>query len=283
MIPKKIFYFWGNRNMSWMRYLTLRSFRILNPDRGITLYTSDCDITAKPWQDNVEQDFFKYHGPDYTNMLKELDIEIVPWNLIDVCASQLSNLLKWTKLHEYGGVYADMDILWIRPFDSLYREMCTDDTAISVTKYLSIGLLGSVKGNRMYSDILACAKDVEEIHQYQCMGVRAIYKLLYGTKVFQADETINFSYLANRDILQDLKDRWPDLKIFNIPFGIIYPFGCLEMPKVFDENYTLPEHVIGLHWYAGSPLSQFWNNILQPNTVDQYENTFTRYARHYVD
>ena len=40
-IPKRIFFYWGGSDMSWMRYMTLYSFRKMNPDWEVILYVSD--------------------------------------------------------------------------------------------------------------------------------------------------------------------------------------------------------------------------------------------------
>jgi len=284
-IPKRIFFFWGNPTMSWMRYLTLKSFCILNPDWQVILYVSKCERVTKPWRDNVDQDFFSYSGPDYLSRVQELGVEVLEWSmpeLLDVGASHLSNFLKWYKLQAHGGIYSDMDILWLKPFDKLFEEMSNADSAICITKYLSIGLLGSNIGNKMFKAFFDHARQTYDTKRYQCVGVEAIYDLLYNDKAYNEDGGINFTYIAKQDIIQDLRDRWPDLKIFNIPFGVIYPFGCLEMDRVWEANYQLPDHVVGIHWYAGDPLSQRWNKVLHPGNLPREDNTFTRYARRYV-
>jgi len=238
-IPKRIFFFWGNPTMSWMRYLTLKSFCILNPDWQVILYVSKCERVTKPWRDNVDQDFFSYSGPDYLSRVQELGVEILEWSMPEipnVGASHLSNFLKWYKLQAHGGIYSDMDILWLKPFDKLFEEMSNADSAICITKYLSIGLLGSNIGNKMFKAFFDHARQTYDTKRYQCVGVEAIYDLLYNDKAYNEDGGINFTYIAKQDIIQDLRDRWPDLKIFNIPFGVIYPFGCLEMDRVWEAR-----------------------------------------------
>ena len=284
-IPKRIFFFWGNPTMSWLRYLTLKSFRVLNPDWNIILYVAKCNKVTKPWNDDVKQDFFEYNGPDFMPRVQGLGIEVIEWSmpeLPNVGASHLSNFLKWHKLQAHGGIYADMDILWLQPLGKLYKEMAEFDTAICITKYLSIGFLGACIGNQMFKSFFDHARKRYDPTRYQCVGVEAIYDLLYNDKAYNDDESINFTYIAKQNILQDLRDRWPDLKIFNMPFGVLYPFGCLEMSKVWEANYRLPEHVVGLHWYAGDPLSQDWNKVLHPGNMPREDNTFTHYARRYV-
>jgi hypothetical protein len=147
---------------------------------------------------------------------------------------------------------------------------------------LSIGLLGSSAGNQMFKDLFTNALKVYDPHKYQCVGVRNIYSLLYGPEIYNKDESIKWNMLARHNILQDIRDRWPDLKIFNIPFGQIYPFKCTEVDSIFDKTFELPEHIIALHWYAGNPMAQYYNGILNNRTVKTIRNTFTKVACRYV-
>jgi len=268
-----------------MRYMTLKSFRFLNPDWQIILYVSKCSKDKKPWMDEVEQDFFAFRGKDYLYKVHELGVEIHEWSMPefpDIGASHLSNFLKWYKLQAHGGVYADMDILWMRSMDELYNEMQKYDTAICSTKYLSIGLLGSCIGNRMFQSFFDHARKHYEPHRYQCVGVENIYALLYNDDAFLASGDVNWDYLATRNILQDLRDMFPDLKIFNIPFGQIYPFGCTEVNKIFEATYRLPPHVVAIHWYAGHPIAQHYNGFMHEDNVKDIRNTFSEVANRYV-
>jgi hypothetical protein len=239
----------------------------------------------KSWSDDVDQDFFAYNGKNYFNRIHELDIEVHEWNLLDVPnarPSHLSNFLKWYKLQAHGGLYADMDILWLQPMDKFYDELRESDSAICITKYLSIGLLGSSIGNKMFKDFFSHAREYYNPERYQCVGVENIYDILYGSRAFHSDGCINFNFLAQQDILHDLRDRYHDLEIFNIPFGMVYPFGCTEMERVFEATYKLPDHVLGLHWYAGNPISQQYNSRLTGKNIHEYNNTFATYARRYA-
>jgi len=271
--------------MSWMRYMTLKSFRFLNPTWDIILYTAPCSGSEKTWKDNVDQDFFTYKGQNFFDKVHELDIEILEWKMVElqnVGPSHLSNFLKWFKLQAHGGIYADMDILWVRPFDELYQQMREFDTAICWTKYLSIGLLGSSIGNRMFQKFYSHACSCYTPDRYQCVGVESIYALLYNDLAFSEDGSVDWNFLAQQNMLQDIRDRFPDLKIFNIPFATVYPFKCTEMEKVFNARYSLPDHVVGLHWYAGDPLAQEWNRVIHPGNMPLEDNTFTEVARRYA-
>lgn len=284
-IPKKVFFFWGNDTLSWMRFLTLRSFRILNPDWEMTLYTAKCTGNKKTWSEKAAQDFFAYEGKNYFYKVRDLNIEVRDWKMTGLQvegASHLSNFLKWHKLNAHGGIYSDMDILWVRPFDALYRQMQDFDAAICSTQFFSIGLLGSSINNVMFEDFYNNARKNYTPKRYQCVGVENIYNLLYQEKAFGAKNDVNWNFLTQRHIFQDLCDRYPDQKIFNIPFTAVYPFWSADVHKIFEAKYRLPKGVVGLHWYAGHPVSQRWNGLLNERTVKQHKNTFTKAARRYA-
>jgi len=62
MIPKRMFFYWSGNDLSWMRYMTLYSFRKMNPNWEIILYLSDNVNKIKTWNSGEEQDFLNYTG-----------------------------------------------------------------------------------------------------------------------------------------------------------------------------------------------------------------------------
>lgn len=267
-----------------MRYLSIKSFRLLNPNWDIILYTSEAKITDKTWTDPTEQDFHTYSGDDYFNYIHDLDVDILEWSpdLPDMGPSHLSNFLKWHKLYAHGGVYSDMDILWVKPFDDLFTSMQQANTAICCTEYLSIGLLGSTIGNNFYRDLYNNAKSVFNKNKYQSVGVINIYRMLYGDEILLEDGDIFWAHLRSKNILDDIQNKYPDCSLFNIPMDIVYPFTHSEMTKVFCENHKLPEQTLGIHWYAGNPISQEYNIKLTPDNIHKENTTFGKAACNYA-
>lgn len=283
-IPKKIFFFWGNEKLSWMRYLCLKSFKTLNPDWDVILYSSKAQIRTKTWVDPNNQDFHIYDGKNYFNDVSKLGVEIIDWqpDLPDMGPSHLSNFLKWHKLHAHGGIYADMDIIWTKPIDSLYAEMSKANTSICCTKYLSIGLLGSSIGNEFYGDLYENAKRVLSTNRYQSVGVINIYRMIYGDGIMTDEGCVFWDYLHTKDILGDIQNKYPNLSIFNIPMRTVYPYPHDAMEKVFIQDHALPKETIGIHWYAGNTLAQQYNCKLTPDNIAKENTTFGKIACKYV-
>lgn len=283
-IPKRVFFFWGNEKLSWMRYLALKSFKVLNPDWDVILYTSKAKIQDKTWKDPNQQDFHTYSGKNYFDEVSNLDVEVLEWepDLPDMGPSHMSNFLKWFKLQAHGGIYADMDILWIKPFDSIYEQMKESNTVICCTKYLSIGLLGSTIGNTFYHDLYENAKKVFTKDRYQSVGVINIYRMIYGDDIMTDEGCVFWDNLAEQNILEDIQKKYPSLSIYNIPMNTIYPFPHDKMVQVFKKISPLPEETIGIHWYAGSKIGQEYNCKLTPENIHNEISIFAKYACQYA-
>ena len=170
MIPKRIFFYWENDKMSWMRYMTLYSFRKMNPEWEMDLFFNNANnITEKQWKTGNEQDFHSYDGVDYFDKIKNLNINIkeIDFNengleqFKNVTPSGKSDIFKWYELYKNGGFFSDMDIIYFQPMDKLYNHIKENnyDTLICQTRYLdihnylSVGFLASNKDNNFYGDI----------------------------------------------------------------------------------------------------------------------------------
>lgn len=289
LIPKQVFFFWGNEKMSWMRYMTLKSFRMFNPNWKMILYLSDCNVDKKQWNGIVEQDFFRFNGIDYKTKIDELNIEIRHWDISDntlikdkvpkdVSASHKSNFFKWYTLYSEGGIYSDLDIIYFKSIDGLYNELIKNNynTAICETKYLSIGLLASTKNNSFYKDVFISCYDSYNPNEYQSAGVMSIHKM-FGQKrlINEESETINLAKL-----------RYPHLKFYNIPFDLVYPLDSMKIEYAFTNDLkiaNLSDKAIGYHWYAGHPIAQKYNELLTNENYFNYNVTYSNIAKEILD
>jgi len=275
-IPKEIFFFWEGNKMSWMRYMTLFSFRKFNPDWKIILYVNkNTTFKENPWSNKNIQDFFSYDGDDYFNKIFELNVEIIEWDIHDnnliktemeISPSQKSNFLKWYKLYETGGIYSDMDILWFKSIDDFYDTLVLNDydTAICQTAYLSIGLLASKKNNPLFKDIFINGFNCFNSQSYQTAGVLNIYDL--------------FSEVPQQGVFDEIKLRYPKIKPYNIPMDLVYFLNHTQVEYALEHSLgstDFSNESIGYHWYAGYSGNQKYNNILTERNYMNYNNTFT--------
>jgi hypothetical protein len=281
MIPKKIFFYWGNETMSWMRYMTLYSFRLMNPDWKIIVYHSKCGLDKKTWGSKEQQDFHNFASENYIDRLTQLHIEFKHWDLADnkiiktnnittMGASHKSDFFKWCILHDEGGIYSDFDIIYFRSLDKYYELLNRHnyDVAICQTNYLSVGFLAATQYNEFYKDIFKNALNRYTPKQYQSAGVQAVYDL-YNTS-------------GPKGVLNTAIRKYPNLKFYNNPFALVYPYDSENVAYAFNTDIkiaSLSQVVIGYHWYAGHPVSQKYNNLLNENNYVLYNNLFCNIAK----
>jgi hypothetical protein len=268
--------------MSYCRYLTLFSFRVLNPEWEIDLYVAKENGVRRTWTGPERQDFCEYTGPDYAHLIPALRVNVIPWELRDpageswadrVPMSQQSNFCKWEILGKKGGIYIDMDILFTSPIDRFYEEIKSKDLAIcSGNGYFSIGFLASRRDCTFFLDAWRNAFECYNCERYQTAGVENLYDLL-GKAFPLKDHT--------RDWIHILDHLYHE-EIVAIPFGLVYPWPWNRMNHVWLDECPiewLPDGCIGIHWYAGAKISQEYNNRITAETIHTIDNTFTLAAR----
>jgi len=252
---------WGaGDKMSWMRFMTLKSFRIMNPDWEMCLYIIRHDATTKTWDSLEEQDFFKYGGEDYFERIHQLGITFVPWKargiLVGAGPQHLSNFLKWDEMATSGGFYSDMDILWTQPFDKFYNIVKEYNTVLCRDRWWSIGLLGSTPNNDFFFDLHQNAMQYFTLSQYQCAGVKTLARLGIKTE-------------------RDIEERYPGNRVYNFGMNLVYRWDYNALDKIFKTIVPIPDSTIGIHWYGGHPTSQAMNNKLCEGNYKEFPCTFT--------
>jgi len=270
--------------MSWMRYMTLYSFRKLNPNWKMVLSVcKSSKITHKTWNDSPKQDFFNYSGPDYFNKIEELDVEIVDWDFETEIGrhlskklgpSHMSNFFKWKLLSKKNEFYSDLDILYVRSMHGYYEKVKGFDTIICYNgHYFSIGFMASSGSNDFYRAVTENAKQNCTPKAYQSAGVNNIYNL------FEKLENPNKS-IMDFDLWSLLEKFYPKGNKYNNPMSLVYPWTCSKMAQVFGVTHkTIPDDCIGIHWYAGAKKSQECNNKLTEENYKDHSNTFCFFAK----
>jgi hypothetical protein len=279
MIPKRIFFYWSGANLSWMRYMTLFSFRKFNPDWDITLYFSE-NNNEKNWGGREEQDFSNYKGQNYFSLLENLNINIEKINLPDDVKNKVKNLspvhesdiFRYYELFTNGGIYADMDILFFRSIDKFYNQLVQSniDTLIHQdSNFITIGFLGASKGNIFYKEILDRALNVGLYDDYQSFGVDLIYSIYGGNR-------------QKSQILDKIIKKHPKLNIFNLKNETVYNYDWTMIEynnQIGVDMDKFSKESIGYHWFGGHQLSQMFNNILNENNYKDYNTTFCRLCK----
>lgn len=291
MIPKTMAFFWGNDQMSWLRYMTLYSFCKFNPDWDVRLYCCPSNNAKQEWTDQIRQDFSQEVIEDYSPRIANLPITLIPWELEypgtadwqSIGPSHKSNFFKWDWLSSNAGFYADMDILFVRSLDNLLAEVQNSNIVICHTDprlnfpsgYFSIGLLASSGDCIFYRDVLAKAFETYDPTGYQCVGVESLYRTLHpqGNSCYAKGPLVNF--------YEHLLRKYPNLNVYNLDMSVVYPFLYnVASQHFFDEYHTdVPNNTVGIHWYAGAPNSHLYNRFLTESNYGKCHNTL----KYFVD
>lgn len=244
---KTLYLYWGGRKLSWLRYLTVVSFKKQNPDWRIAVYYPLAPTTSTSW--TTDEQRVPYEGEDYFNKLHGLADLVVPFDMNtvgmknDIPEVHKSDIFRLWALHKYGGVYSDFDILYTKPLPKVKeRWFCRHPDG-----HYAIGLLAAEKGDSIYQWLLESANLRTDRDKYQSFGSGLWGAMLDGTT----------------------------LTGWNIPEYLIYSFNWREAESLFTEKKKLPKKAIGIHWYGGSGIAGQWENLLTPDTYKDYDSTIT--------
>ena len=271
-IPPVMNFYWAGDNLSWMRFMTLCSFRFYHPSWKIVVHRSDSD-GSKQWASSETQDSQTYHGPNYSKRIKRLNVEVREWkppkeNLAPVHAS---DLLQWEILSTEGGFYADMDVLFVKPLP--YDHIKKHDAVFCLSEgFMAIGFFGASPNNPLFKQVNSTALEGYRGNRYQSTGAEAIYKT---TDVWPNWAKYNF---PGEQAAARLATSFPTLSLHTLPDFAVYPFNYKSTSSVFAESHNLPPECFALHWFGGNNLSQEWNSRLTEKNFREFPSTFTRYA-----
>lgn len=268
-IPKKAHFYWGNDTTSFLRYLSVYSFHKLNPDWEINIYIpSESYKGDVPWGTGEGYDGTQFSGRDYSDALyslpgiaiKEVDFSVFP-QINAAPENYKSDFFRWHILSIEGGLYSDIDLLYFRPMNDLYFNQHVNrdvDCAICL-QYAGniIGFLLSAPSNQFFRRVFDASISAFNTTTYQAIGAPLVNQLFPSEKSIQ--------------------EQLPELKFINMPMDVVYALDHSKIPDIFqtDDMSRLSEKTIGIHWYAGHPVSQHFNNILTEENYKDYKSIIT--------
>lgn len=268
-IPRKMHFYWGNEATSFLRYLSVYSFRKLNPDWEINLHIPKASHQGHAsWNTWESYDSAHFKGRDYSSELfcipglnlREVDFSAFP-ELEDATEVHKSDFFRWHLMAREGGVYSDIDILYCRPFEDLYfnTEAHRDAEAVICLREQGhiIGFFMAAPRNPMFERLAEAALKHLDVNQYQAIGSTLMNKLYPDEAAIQA--------------------KFPGMAFVNLPMGVVYPFDWTQAAKIFQgrDDSALGAETIGVHWFAGNPGSQQFNNLLTAENFRQHPCVLT--------
>jgi mannosyltransferase OCH1-like enzyme len=261
MIPKTVHFYWGNSTMSWMRYMTLYSFKKLNPDWQVNLHTVNHVKDTKRWSSREIQDSFNFSGKDYLEQAKSIPGIRVRSNefahLANMSPAQASDMFSWSILASEGGFYSDLDILYVRPMSSFYEQVKDFDAVLGTVRLnvFGIGFMASGGNNALFKTASATARRLYHPTRYESAG-NNVLNVMAG----------NVSHNIGRKF---------GLRIHFMDTLVVYRWTHKQIGEIFEQVRDVPEPTLGIHWFGGHPIAQAFNNLLTHETYQTHKNTFT--------
>lgn len=238
MNPKIVHLYWGmNTPMSYLRYLTVATFRKLNPDWEVKLWAPTVPTIQINW--NSGEHPGHYRGIDYAQELEFTKFDFSSLGIPeDIPEVHKSDLLRWFLLGEYGGIWSDFDIVWVKPipYESYWEGagLCKYKALSGSDKeYTAIGFLtSSGRGQYFFNQLFKIAVKHLGRDEYQAYGAKM---LDYFLELWPEGQRMAF---------------WHDPEL-------VYHFCQSQDFKTYFRPAELKRHdtmkCLGYHWYAGNP------------------------------
>jgi hypothetical protein len=262
-IPQTAHFYWGGGPLSYLRFLSVSSFKKQNPEWKVFVHTPLTSSSAPTaWTNSIEQDF--------RDQLDQLDVAVITHDFDaygftnQAHEVHKSDFLRWRLLAEQGGVWSDIDIFYTNPVDNI-RENTVENSDVDVAlcplkppnKHTVGFMLGSTD-NAFYQYIgqLAIANYNPDV--YQCMG----------------SDLINGRF----ETLESFGQQFPGTEFIFLDKRCVYTITSKTIELFYQE--TNKRHnsldIIGYHWFGGHPRSQEFENTLIPATVNKHKHFLAR-------
>jgi hypothetical protein len=258
-IPKIAHLYWDAKaKMSELQTFTITTFHQLNPDWKIMLYV--------PTQSYKGNDAYipDYTGRDYFDMVKRLKfVDVVEVDLSkysirpDIHDILRSDIFRYKKLYECGGVWSDFDVIWLKPITDLltvdYIGHPINDLKSTVCRlkmvkdFNNISVLVSVKKHSLYEALI---KETDERQKDKTK----LEHQHFGTSMFDAMYPTFASTLKDHPTVTGLK------------YETFFPYSIYNMNALYHEDdlHYITKNTLGVHWFNGHKLSKEYVN-------DQYK------------
>ena len=255
-IPKILHMYWDKSPMSKLQVFTIETFHRWNPDWEIKLFVSDNRYkgTTRYVPDYVNKDYFPnvYHL-NYVEII-EVDLNTfgVRQDLHDILRS---DILRYHLLYNFGGVWSDFDVIWLRPMSHInnietigrvsIKEMGSMVTLYdTISGYHNIGILMCTQNHPYYKEAIDRCNQIQETHNE------------FGHQEF-GSEMLNHLFPD----LDYITNKYEDVVGFK--YETFAPYSIFQMDKLYHDVDLAPlndNNVIGLHWFNGHQYAKEYVN-----------------------
>ena len=282
---KTAHFYWGEaKKMPFLNFLSVLTFRDSHPEWEVVLHTSKDSPKEPSWSTHEQRHI--YDGKDYLDLCKTycdrvVSVDFEDWWTRGGCGNMYDNInnihdvhkadmLRQYLLYSVGGLWSDMDVLWLKPIEELGVHG-VDITVVLSSVPTNGGMLCHSTGvmyssgnfNTFYNDVLEEIKKTFNSSGYQAAGPGCL-NILYPNM-----ETIN--------------SKHGHLKFTTLPYRVFYPYSpctCTDFFRVGAED-LVGDDVVAAHWFNGHQEVGKLACYITPDNVREYEGSpfFTHVER----
>ena len=246
--PKILHTYWGGGHLTYIRYLTVKTFMKYNPDWTVVLWYPKRPYVGDPaWNytkgmPKVNETHIKNYLPDLMSLpviKSEIDFEKLGF-APSIPEVHKADFIRINSLYQIGGVWADMDILFFKPVTELKVNIPGNKdkeifVCISPDYGHSTGF-NIAKTNSQFFNVLKDKFNEEyDKVKYQCWGPDLYNK-----------------YFKNMDSIPGG---------VNLDMDVVYAYNCHHVAELMNKKpQRFTDGSIGCHWYGGNPIWVKWLN-----------------------
>lgn len=245
-IPKMAHFYWGGGKLLYMRYLSILSFKKLNPDWTIVFHYPKEPFKGRSWYtDMYPPKINEAICKDYFNDVFELGVvkDRVDFRTLGA-RRNMSEVHKndYIRLHSlkiYGGLWSDTDIIYFKPVTELFVNTPKNkdkDVFVCIADYgHSTGFNMAKPDSKFFTFLVDRLNREYNPSGYQCWGPDM------WNKYFKT------------------LDRIPGG--CEIGMEAVYAHNCHQVRELLGNEPRFTEYSIGCHWYGGNTIwPDFWNH-----------------------
>jgi 2-O-methyltransferase len=265
LIPQVANFYWNLETpLSYLRLLTLATFRYHHPHWKMNLWVSKSDC-SQGWKGTEKQDFQVKDETrtDYLRRALDYDVNIVLFDYSitrKLAPNYVSDIARWRTI-DGGGWFFDLDQIFVRNFDRL----CRNDFVSGGHRTMYCGVLGASKNSEV----------PEFVNRMQ------IVRLTGGDKLTGYVEFGNL-FVHKLSLTDEWKVKTAGEKHLITESECFYPVAVSkDVDRIYKGEVLLPagENNFALHWYGGHPKSQAFNRKYTPEFAKESNDSISMYCR----
>lgn len=271
LIPKIFFTYWEGNTLTKLHYYTIKSLLKYNPEINIIIYTSK--ITSDKliqWNSREHRIDFELNYKnicldDLINIdnqkikLLEIDFEN-EYNINNnISCVYKADFTRIAKLYEHGGMWFDMDILFINKIPDYFFQNNIDIYYYYYLFTIPTGLLFSTPKNKLISIIYERAYNI--IKNIQDGDINLTYQKL-------GPDLWNHCFCEYKNLIDN---------VFCVDKNTTYAYDCNNILDFFNSNKeVINNNSFCIHWYNGDPEVKKIVNNFDINSINPENSVFER-------